>query len=288
MALKPQCAGGLTNAEPDEFCISAAWRPSASRFSLLVSCLDGSQVSSGVRTRQEDSQVVVRIAGIDGCPAGWLRIVSTEGSVAAELFSAASALFRDAVDFAVIAIDIPIGLPDAAPRSVDRAARQFSRPRGSSVFPAPVRATLDAADYADACTRSRSASGKALSKQAFAILPKIREVDEALQSDGDLCRRVYEVHPEVCFRAWNGAPLMESKKSGTGFSTRFGLVESAFPGVFGRIRNEIRRRDAGDDDILDAFAALWTANRILQGTAISLPGPNPPRDSAGLPMRMLA
>ncbi|MFL5635521.1 MAG: DUF429 domain-containing protein, partial [Gemmatimonadaceae bacterium] len=46
--------------------------------------------------------------------------------------------------------------------------------------------------------------------------------------------------------------------------------------------------DAADDDILDAFAALWTAERVARGAAITLPHADPPMDSVGLPMRMLA
>jgi predicted RNase H-like nuclease len=41
-----------------------------------------------------------------------------------------------------------------------------------------------------------------------------------------------------------------------------------------------------DDDILDAFAALWTAERITSGVAVTLPE-NKPLDSTGLPMRIV-
>ena len=47
-------------------------------------------------------------------------------------------------------------------------------------------------------------------------------------------------------------------------------------------------RIAADDDILDAFAALWTAEHVVRGTAETLPHAEPPVDGAGLPMRMLA
>lgn len=231
---------------------------------------------------------MTRIAGIDGCPAGWLRLERDESTVSATVFATASELFADADRFRVVAIDIPIGLPDAVPRAVDAVARKLIQPRGSSVFPAPTRSTLAATDYADACARSRCASGKALSRQAFAILPKIREVDTALRTQPELRGRVYEVHPEVCFRTWNGAPLTEPKRSGLGFTARLGLVNHAFPGAFDHIRRAINRRSAADDDILDAFAALWTAGRIAQGTAVTLPHSDPPVDSAGLPMQMLA
>ena len=40
------------------------------------------------------------------------------------------------------------------------------------------------------------------------------------------------------------------------------------------------------NDILDAIATLWTAHRILDGMAETLP-PSPPQDEAGLPMRIV-
>jgi predicted RNase H-like nuclease len=231
---------------------------------------------------------MTRVAGIDGCPAGWLRLECEDGIVGAKVFATASELFGDAERFCVLAIDIPIGLPDSVPRAVDIIARKLIQPRGSSVFPAPARSTLAAEDYADACARSRIACGKALSQQAFAILPKIREVDYMLRTKPELRTRVYEVHPEVCFRTWSAAPLAEPKKSGLGFTVRLGLVNAVFPGAFERVRRDISRRSAADDDILDAFAALWTAGRIEQGTAVTLPHADPPVDSVGLPMQMLA
>jgi len=152
-----------------------------------------------------------------------------------------------------------------------------------------VRSALDAESYEQACERSQAASGKSLSKQAFAILPKIREVDEILRGlNGPSRERIREVHPELCFRVWNGAPLLDPKKSGVGFATRLRLVETRFPSQFDLVRRGVSRREAADDDILDAFAALWTAERILHGRALIFPETPAPRDSVGLPMEMLA
>ena len=41
------------------------------------------------------------------------------------------------------------------------------------------------------------------------------------------------------------------------------------------------------DDILDALVALWTAERIARGSAISIPA-QPPLDAYGLRMEMVA
>ena len=95
------------------------------------------------------------------------------------------------------AIDIPIGLADREPRSCDVAARRLLGPRRSSIFPAPVRAVLEAASYAEACMLSRRASGRGISKQLYNILEKIRTVD-ALQSPR-LQEQLFEMGPELSF-----------------------------------------------------------------------------------------
>ena len=94
-------------------------------------------------------------------------------------------------------IDIPIGLPDSGSRRCDIEARKMIGERRSSVFPAPVRGLLGAATYEEAVARSRAIHGKSLSKQAFAILPKIEEVDRLMTPERQ-CHLV-EVHPEACF-----------------------------------------------------------------------------------------
>jgi predicted RNase H-like nuclease len=49
-------------------------------------------------------------------------------------------------------------------------------------------------------------NGKAVTKQTFAILQKIREVDALLQTRPELREVVREVHPEVAFPSWLACP----------------------------------------------------------------------------------
>jgi predicted RNase H-like nuclease len=113
---------------------------------------------------------LISLRGVDGCPAGWLS-VSVEldggGKPVPKLFPDAEALFRDGV--AVTAIDIPIGLSAVRSRSCDTEARRLLGVRKSSVFPAPVRATLAADSYQSACIASATACGKRLTKQSYAL-----------------------------------------------------------------------------------------------------------------------
>jgi predicted RNase H-like nuclease len=230
------------------------------------------------------------IAGVDGCPSGWLCIFEElpARSLSSKVFSTIADLFAFAPQLQVLAIDIPIGLTETGPRGCDLAARErLGKGRASSVFPAPIRLALQASNYPEACEASFRAQGKKLSKQSWAIYPKIREVDQLLIDRPDLRERVYEIHPEVTFAEWNGSAILEPKRSGSGFLPRHELVTRHFGAdAFKTVRALRSRSQAADDDILDAYAALWTGERIAAGTARSLPS-DPPLDSTGLPMRMM-
>jgi predicted RNase H-like nuclease len=229
------------------------------------------------------------IAGVDGCPAGWIALVEQTETrrIAAHVFLTFADL-TNVLDAAVIAIDIPIGLTDHDARQCDVLARRHLGPkRGTSVFPAPIRSALSASTYFEANAASIAMQKKGISQQAWAIYPKIREVDEALQANDDLRARVVEVHPELTFSTWSGAPILPAKRTPEGHAIRRELIASHFGALaFESARNQVQPRHASNDDIADAFAALWTAQRIANGQSQTLPL-DPPLDSVGLPMRMV-
>jgi predicted RNase H-like nuclease len=232
------------------------------------------------------------LLGADGCRAGWVYVLEDGAGVRAGIAPSFADLVSVAPD-ALLAIDVPIGLPAAGARAADRAARALlGRPRGSSVFPAPVRAVLPATDYADACALHFAADGRKLSRQAYGILAKVCEVDAALRADAALADRVVEVHPEVSFALWNrGAPVVSRKSRSAGRRERLHLVDAVWPGAYAaavaalpRVLEGLRGRAYAPDDLTDAFAALWSARRVAAGDAVCLPGGPMPRDAAGLPM----
>jgi len=232
----------------------------------------------------------MNLRGVDGCPAGWIAasLDLETGRVTGEVFPPDAVTLLQNSSAAVTAIDIPIGLPSGTRRKVDGEARSLLGPRASSVFPAPDRSTLTANRYQQACAASLAACGKSLSQQTYAILPKIRAVDALLQQDLGLRERVFEVHPELCFFFWAGQkPMRYPKRSGFGFVERFELARSAFGRAAEEIREAIPKSEAGDDDILDALAALWTAQRIHSGGVVRLPLVEE-LDECGLPMQMFA
>lgn len=229
------------------------------------------------------------IAGADGCKGGWIVVYKAvdEGTVHSAVLTGIEELFESVDDWAVLAIDIPIGLTASGPRECDILARREIGPRRSSVFPAPIRAAITAGTYRDANRISREVQNRGMSRQAFAICPKVRAVDEALRTRPAMRERTHEVHPEVSFKAWNGSAMTHAKKSTTGRADRLRLVSSHFGcDAFVAVRGKHRRVHVSDDDILDAFAALWTAERIMNGSAQTLPS-HPRMDSAGFPMRIV-
>ena len=230
------------------------------------------------------------VVGADGCKAGWVYAARNvrSGDVELGVVSHARSLLELSWKPAIVCIDVPIGLPDAGGRECDRLARAvLGWPRRNSVFPAPVRTALWTSSREEASRITQAVDGRRVSAQSWALYPKIREIDALLDASPSR-ERVHEVHPEVSFWAWKGErAVREGKKTAAGMAIRLCLAESWLgPAVLASARSRRRKREVGDDDILDAIAALWTATRVSTREARTLP-PCPPSDAHGLPMRIV-
>jgi predicted RNase H-like nuclease len=215
--------------------------------------------------------VADRVLGVDACKAGWVGVVLQSGEAlacfarsVAELLS----LAEDGGEVAVVAIDIPIGLADSGRRRADIEARRAAGVRRSSVFITPVRAAPQAADYATAAGINRQLTGDGISIQAFSRKAKIFEVEAWVRRTD---RRVVEVHPEVSFARMGHEPLSDSKVTWAGAERRRLLLAKAGIKLTGDLGEA--GRVARVDDVLDAAAAAWSARRVVNGDAISLPNP---------------
>jgi predicted RNase H-like nuclease len=238
------------------------------------------------------------LAGIDGCPSGW--IVAYARTDLSEVRVRLVPRFTEVANApeapAVIAIDIPIGLPERAGyggRAAENAVRPLLGARQSSVFSVPSRAAIDARDYREACRIAllTSEPPRKVSKQLFMLAPKIREVDAALRADTTLSQRVFEVHPEVAFwrlneeQALSEPKKVKSRPYEPGLALRRRLLIKA--GLSADAVEAAPPKGAGPDDLIDALACVAIAQRIHAGTARSLPDP-PERDAHGLAMALWA
>ncbi len=219
------------------------------------------------------------VLGIDGCPGGWVGAL-VDGDGLAWHTGPFDELLQ--LPAAVVAVDIPIGLP-AGPsrRTADLEARAALGRQRSSVFLAPPRAVLDAVDQPDATRLSRAAGSTGVSIQLFHVLAKIAEVDEALRTDPAAGARVVEVHPEVSFRRIARHDALASKRTAAGRDARLDALRTWLP-AFALPAPQPGRARA--DDCLDAAVCAWTAQRWQRGEADVLGGG---LDGVGLPMRIV-
>ncbi len=241
---------------------------------------------------QEEAPSELLVAGLDGCRAGWVLATvqatpadnSRTPPVEIRVVDELETVVDDLASRRLVAagIDIPMGLPPGGPRACDVAARRMLGARRSSIFPSPARAVLAADGYDEACALARDASGKAISKQTFNILPKIREVDRLLAPATTLQAHLFEMCPELSFAALTGSRMHHAKRSAEGRAER----QAALHRVFGDVADLAERPPAGaaSDDVLDALIGAWTARRYVNGTHLQLGGDV---DEIGLRMQII-
>jgi predicted RNase H-like nuclease len=178
----------------------------------------------------------VAVLGVDGWRGAWVGAVLEGRSVTLlALPDAAAVLAVPGVE--VVGIDMPVGLSDDGRRRCDADARRLL----------------------GACRISREASGRALSVQAWNLVPSIRSLDDALGRPPD--DRVVEVHPELAFRALDPR-VADPKATARGLAQRIRALEPVM-NVLDALSAAPARVPAVD--ALDACAAAWSARRLADG-----------------------
>ena len=245
------------------------------------------------------------VAGVDSIPRrkgdGWVMAVTAiHGGAPVEFLVWES--FADLWGFAreegllVVAVDIPVGLPGAGGRIADRDGRGLLKPkRTSCVFPAPALCILNVDDYDRAKRLSHEATGKRPTRQAHALLRKIREVRHAVDDPDNFYRPgcglastptwAVEVHPELSFAKLAGEPIPVSKHKQAGLARRVDVLQTVFPNIAEAMQAPVAGQpQPGRDDRLDAAAAAWTARRLVKGDADCLGAGED--DATGYPMNI--
>jgi predicted RNase H-like nuclease len=195
----------------------------------------------------------VMLAGADGCRAGWVLATRQQARVIPSLASVAG-------EFERIGVDMPVALVDTWGRRSDYEARRLLARRASTIFPSPPRPLLGHTEYPQANAASKQLFGRGLTRQTFNLFPKVREVVALAEQRPDL---LLEVHPECSFRTMTGHDLAP-KRTANGFAERRELIVS----LFGPIDTSLA--GAARDDVLDAYAVLWSVERHARGEHVAL------------------
>ena len=221
------------------------------------------------------------VLGVDGWRGAWVGALLDGRRVRLLALPDVAAVLA-VPDVSVVAIDMPIGLSEDGVRACDVRARDLLRATGaaSSVFPSPVRAVLDARDYAHARELSRGATGgvRAPSAQTYMLVTAIRALDDALGTPPT--DRVVEVHPELAFRAGLG-DVTDRKGTARGTVQRLAALRAVMD-----VEEALADAPVGVPviDALDACAAAWSARRLAEGRAECVGDGT--TDSRGRPMRI--
>jgi predicted RNase H-like nuclease len=205
--------------------------------------------------------------GIDGTRNGWITAEFTGDTWKLDFYEKLSS-----IDFDEALIDIPIGLPEDSTRKCDAEARDFLAPeKHYSIFNCPVRDAVYADSYEEACEINEEKTGKRISKQAWNIVPKIREADKEARK-----RKLSESHPEVFFKSLDKDSIIESKSSEKGLKDRKEILKR-----FGDISviEDFEAKDVSEDDLIDAMVLSLGSKYKLE----SIPE-DPDKDSEGLEM----
>ncbi len=229
----------------------------------------------------------MKTAGIDGCKAGWMLISFDENPHYKVLRSDEE--LKQAFDtYDRILIDMPIGMEDENyTRLCDELLRKkLGGEYAASVFSPPIRPALHAPSYVEANIESYEYTEKKLTVQAWNITPKIKTIDSMLQANPGLLDKVFESHPELLFMNLNGGTIYQKKATKKGLRHRLDLVsnhEKIAADFFREIKEEFRRNEVGEADIVDSMALALAAKKSISKNLKTIPE-DPAKDSQGIIM----
>tara|TARA_B100000767_G_scaffold239865_1_gene235340 strand:- start:197 stop:886 length:690 start_codon:yes stop_codon:yes gene_type:complete len=224
------------------------------------------------------------VIGIDGCRAGWITAkLDDKNSLSFHIVKNLNDDYLKNNNLSHIGIDIPLELSHTGKRLAEIEARVLLKKRACTIFSPPTLNALTAKNYIDACEVNFKECGKRISKQSWNLFPKIIETHKFLENNSISKLEVFEVHPELSFMAMNDMRLIEaSKKTDIGKEIRIKLILKFFSNFsFESVRNQYKKNQVLDDDILDSISVLWSTQRIVDNIAQFVP-----KDSEKMNMRI--
>lgn len=183
-----------------------------------------------------------------------------------------------------VLVDIPVHLENEGDRDCDREAKEFLGSRSYTVFWTPNADVIDAGEYNEAAENNT----RGLGCQSWGLIPRIREVNALLDEIDNANEKVYESHPEVCFKAFNDGHL-PSKKSDEGFELRKECLVKEGGDSFQPVADFVNERQKNRkwhyriqsgrvEDVLDAAILALTARETDGNYSTLPPGADPKSD----------
>ena len=241
--------------------------------------------NKGILVKMKDSDNIFFL-GADGCKGGWI-VAILGNDLQIERLSSIDEILETYPDYSAFLIDMVIGLRNSVEQlRPDDIARKELKPRGSTLFPVPSRDAVYKETYEEQKKANIKTLGKSLSKQASAIIPKIREVDEFMSAHPEFKNRIDESHPELAFARLNGSVLLTRKKDVAGIDERLKVIKRYIPGI--RIPDlyvKAKELRCNVDDIADAICLAVTAKLKSEGLCEAFPE-SPEMDNNGLYMKL--
>lgn len=230
--------------------------------------------------------------GIDGCKGKWLAVALTATDFELKLFDDIETCCNYFNNADSIIIDIPIGLPEAFTElRPDAILRNQLKGKASSVFNTPCRQAVYEETYEKSNETNVEVLEKGLSKQSFAIIPKIKEIDEFLQGNPDWKNRLIESHPEYCFaKLNNNLPIIENKQTTQGANIRLQVLSDYYTEsyeVIESFKKTYPNLSSKVDDVIDALVLAVIGAIGLKNGFVTLPE-NPQMDQKGIAMQIVS
>lgn len=148
---------------------------------------------------------MVCLCGIDGFKDRWRALLGNFATGEARLLDLTlEEILNLAEKPAIIAVDVPIGLPEVTMpggRTCDRLARGLLGARHRSVFSPIGRICLQMDKRERASRLSTDRGGVGIGAQSWGLKNKLLEIDSLMTPAKQ--RLIYEIHPEVSFCEMN-------------------------------------------------------------------------------------
>jgi predicted RNase H-like nuclease len=220
--------------------------------------------------------------GVDWASGSWVVVESTTETTNISTEPSLLNVWHEYGDRASeILVDIPVHLEGEGDRECDQEAKDFLGSRGSTVFWTPNSEAVTAVGYEEAV----ASNTRGLGSHSWGLIPRIQEVNALLDEVEAAREKVYESHPEVCFKAYHGDDL-PSKKSDAGFEARKECLIKHDGNSFQPVIDLVDDRRTNScwhhriqsgrvDDVLDAAILALTAKESYGSYSILPDGADP-------------